>query len=110
MGNRTAIGKGAPEIISEIKADAGYFFLEFLDVEGDKPKLYFIPILAWAIESETFFPYPITSYGLKFVNVAYLHPNGVVIEPVEQCYFPNVQTWLEQSNISDVLLHCEELK
>jgi hypothetical protein len=110
MGNRTAIGKGAPEIISEIKADAGYFFLELLSVDGDKPKLYFIPILAWAIEGETFFPYPITSYGLKFVNVAYRNPNGVVIEPVEQSYFPDVHSWLEQSNISDALLHNEELK
>ncbi len=106
----TAIGEGAPEIISEIKADAGYFFLELLGAENDKPELYFIPIQAWAIESETFFPFPITSYGIKFVNVVYLHPSGVVIEPVKQSYFDDVNTWLEQLNISDALLHNEVLK
>jgi len=110
MGNRTAIGEGAPEIISEIKADTGYFFLEFSGLEGNKPELHFIPILAWAIESETFFPFPITSYGLKFVNVVYLHPSGVVIEPIKQSYFDDVNAWLEQLNISDALLHSEVLK
>lgn len=110
MVNRAVIGKGAPEIISEIKADAGFFFLELLGVEGEKPELYFIPILAWAIESGTFFPYPITSYGLKYENVAYLHPRGVVIEPVKHSYFDDVNTWLEQLNISDAILHSEVLK
>lgn len=88
------------EIAQYLPSSPGYFALE-LTFEGEKPVAYRKAIVAWALEADTFAPYPITLEGLIVENVAILRPDGAVDMPCN-AFYDDLQEWLEEAHAEHV--------
>ncbi|MBC3864361.1 hypothetical protein H8K32_19880 [Undibacterium jejuense] len=84
---------------SEMRADAGYYFLELEVNDGAIPRLVYHPIIGWALESGTYQQYPIILNGLVTEKIAILAPNGIVFTPLNEGYCLNVSDWLAEQNV-----------
>jgi hypothetical protein len=98
------------DFVEIIKAEPNYFSLEICPSENDKTEVNFSPILSWAIERDTLFPYPITLSGLKASELFILHPNGAVVEPMNQNYFAGIGHWLRAIGIDEANLNDKGLR
>ncbi|MFZ6688476.1 hypothetical protein ACO0K0_12085 [Undibacterium sp. SXout11W] len=90
------------EFFNEIKADAGYYFLELEVSDGVIPRLVYHPIIGWALESDTYQQYPITLHGLVTEKIAVLTPNGIVFTPQNGGYCLNVSDWVTEQNVKGI--------
>jgi hypothetical protein len=93
------------EFISEIKADVGYFVLELYKEPDEVPEVFFHPVYAWAIEGETFAPYPITNAGIQVENLQILRPDGIVYSGFEDGQYDSLDEWLAGMNSTGAILH-----
>lgn len=81
------------EFIGVFAAQPGFFVLEVMYDDGDELEPITHPVLFWAIESQTYAPYPITLDGVKTENTYILQPDGSVERPGIDGY-PDVHSWL----------------
>jgi hypothetical protein len=93
------------KMLGEVKADAGYFFLELCRDNDGEVHAYFYPVLLWALESETYFPYPVTQGGVKIVDIVVMRPDGMVTVGFDDIYYDSLSEWLESENASGAVLH-----
>ncbi|MFZ6673954.1 hypothetical protein [Undibacterium sp. Xuan67W] len=93
------------EFLGEIKADIGYFYLELYKESSSVPELFFHPIIAWALESQTYCPYPVTLSGVQTENISILRPDGIVSMPISGGYCDSVEEWLTHENALDAIVH-----
>lgn len=98
------------EFLGEVKADAGYFFLELYQDSKDVPELFFHPVIAWALESQTYCPYPVTLHGVQTENIHLLRPDGIVSSPLNGGYCDSVEEWLVHQNAAHALRHAGGLQ
>jgi hypothetical protein len=83
-----------PDFGATIPAQPGFYMLGVLgDGDGFPFEVIQYPVVAWALETESFAPYPVTLEGVQFDNVAILQPDGVVEIPCVGGY-PSVAEWL----------------
>lgn len=93
------------EFISEIAAHPGYFVLEPYSKNGKVVDVFFHPIYAWAIEAQTFAPYPIINFGVQIEKLYILRPDGIIHMGFEDGQYDSVDEWLIGINAVGAVLH-----
>jgi len=77
-----------------VKADPGYFILSPVEnEEGTAVEALRTPVVAWALERDTYQPYPIGLGGLDVETPIVLRPDGKV-DRLGQETFPSIAEWL----------------
>lgn len=83
-----------------IPAQPGYHVLTVEPGRRDFPASVFRrPVIAWAIEAGSHFPYPITPSGVEASYLPYECPNGLVVESAGNAFSENVTEWLAEQQI-----------
>lgn len=78
-----------------IAANSGFAVLEALNgAAGQADSINASPVVAWALETGTFAPYPITLEGVQTENVAILRPDGKVEYPCSSLFLDTAE-WLD---------------
>ena len=68
--SRKMIGhKVDADFLGEVTANSDFFLLELYKVADRVPEVFFHPIVAWALESQTYCPYPVTLNGVQTENI-----------------------------------------
>jgi hypothetical protein len=96
------------EVAHCIPCQPGFFALELV-YDDEKPSAYRNAIVAWALESGSFAPYPITLEGLIVEDVAILRPDGAVDLPCN-AFYDNLQEWLDQSHAKHIVTRTKATK
>lgn len=76
-----------------VHATPGYFVISPIVDSGRVTRVFHAPVIAWAIEPETYQPYPITLDGIVEDDPVVLQPDGSV-ESLGRTSFSSIAEWL----------------
>lgn len=80
-----------------IPAHPGFYVISVQPGRRDFPAAVFrLPIIAWAIEVGSYWPYPITPSGVETNYLPYECPSGPVVESAGNAFSANVKEWLTE--------------
>jgi len=71
------------EFFTECPSPPGY---SFITVSDDLAFVFVAPVMFWALEVDTYAPYPVTMDGVQVSNVRILTPCGKVIDRLGDIY------------------------
>lgn len=86
----------APVMVQQVvEANPGYFVLTPVEnEEGTALEALQTPVVAWALERDTYQPYPITLNGIDILTPCILRPDGKV-DRLDQETFASIAEWLQ---------------
>lgn len=76
-----------------LPAQPGYCVLEAIGEDAFPTQIHRDPIIAWAIESDSCAPYPVTLSGVQTGFAAIERPDGVVEKPCD-AWYSSAAGWL----------------